>query len=447
MSSRIHKKHRLRARQKFGKYRIGKLVGHGGFANVYQASDTLEGIQVALKVPHARLVDEETLEGFKKEVRITASLDHPNILPIKNASFIEEQFVIAYPLGCGTLDERLTRRIALKTVFSYAEQLLHALAHAHERRVVHCDVKPDNIILFPEERLRLTDFGIAKVALRTLRADGTGTIGYVSPDQAFGKPSYRSDVFSVGLVIYRMLAGELPEWPFEWPFRGVERLRRKVGPDFIAFLRRSLEVDPKKRFQDARQMLLAFNRVAKLETKNGGKRKPSKPAEGNGSAPRDWKTVRRRQFLREYGKLLEVRHRCRRCAGPVSETMRHCPWCRADRKQHRGDVRFPLECPRCHRGVKSDWRFCPHCWGGLIGEETTRRYSDRRYEARCSNASCERKDLMPFMRYCPWCNTKVRRKWAIPGSKSRCKSCGWGVLGEFWSFCPWCSAATPSRKA
>jgi serine/threonine protein kinase len=88
-----------------------------------------------------------------------------------------------------------------------------AYAHAHNR-VIHCDVKPDNFILFPDNVLKLADFGIAKVAYQTLRASGSGTVGYVAPEQAMGKPSFRSDVFSLGLILYRMFSGVLPEWPY-----------------------------------------------------------------------------------------------------------------------------------------------------------------------------------------------------------------------------------------
>jgi len=168
----------LKARQLLGKYRIAGRLGEGGFATVYRAYDTIEGIPVALKIPHPRLVTKDVLESFRKEVRLTANLDHPNILPIKNAEFVGKQFVIAYPLGEGTLDQRLKRRLATRTALHYAEQMLEALAFAHRHRIIHCDIKPDNFILFPGGRVRLADFGIAKVARSTalLNAKGTGTI-------------------------------------------------------------------------------------------------------------------------------------------------------------------------------------------------------------------------------------------------------------------------------
>jgi eukaryotic-like serine/threonine-protein kinase len=248
----------LKARQRLGKYRIEKRLGNGGFATVYRAMDTIEGMRVALKIPHAEIITDEVLNDFRREVRLAVQLEHPNILPLKNASFIDKHFVIALPLGEKTLAERLEKRMSLTTAFDYGEQLLEAIAFAHRQKIIHCDIKPENLILFPAGRLKLTDFGIAKVAQKTVRGSGTGTVGYMAPEQAMGKPSLRSDVFSAGLVIYRMLTGVWPEYPFEWPPPGYHRLRGRVHPDLIAVLRKAIQLNPRKRYRDAEQMLAAY---------------------------------------------------------------------------------------------------------------------------------------------------------------------------------------------
>ena len=254
----------LKARQMLGKYRIRRRIGAGAFATVYEAYDTIEGIPIALKVPNLDPLDRESLRAIHREVRLTARLEHENILPLRNAMMIDGHFVIATPLGQQTLTDRLHYRLGPKTALTYAEQLIDALAYAHEVRVIHCDIKPDNVILFPEKHARLADFGIAKVALktRTIMGSGQGTVGYIAPEQAMGKPSFRSDVFSMGLLIYRMFSGELPAWPFDWPLPGAERLRRTVSRDFVSFLRRSIEVRERKRFRDGVQMRRAFQAVA-----------------------------------------------------------------------------------------------------------------------------------------------------------------------------------------
>jgi serine/threonine-protein kinase len=433
----------LKPRYMLDKYRIDRRIARGAFANVYRAYDTIEGVRVALKIPHPHLMTGRALGDFRHEVRVMARLDHPNILPIKNASFIGERFVIVYPLGERSLAERLTRRMSLRMMVCFAEQMLSALAHAHARRIIHCDVKPENFILFPENRLRLADFEIAKIAMRTVKASGEGTIGYVAPEQAMGRPTFQSDVFSAGLILYRMMSGKLPEWPYDWPPPAFERLRRQ-HPDVIAFLRRALEIAPEKRFPSAVQMLAELRRLRHrvLNHAPRRRRRASAPVAG-----RDWKELRLRQFSRQFGKALDARHACRRCGGPVSEAMSACPWCATRRDVHREGSRFPASCPRCRRGMKLDWRFCPWCFGGEVGPRSDRRYTDVRYAGRCGNPSCPRGQLMPFMRYCPWCRRKVHRPWKIEGTSDRCASCGWGVAGAYWDFCPWCASRLRNRVA
>jgi serine/threonine-protein kinase len=420
----------------FGKFRIVRRIAEGGFADVYKAYDTLEGIHVALKLPHPYLIAERALDDFLKEVRITARLDHPNILQLKTATYIGDEFVIVYPLGEKTLAHRMGTRLSLRTIMDYSTQMLEALAFAHRKRVIHCDIKPENFIIFPGDRLKLGDFGIAKLASRvTLSASGSGTVGYVAPEQALGKPSLRSDVFSLGLIIYRMLTGSLPSWPFDWPPPGFERLRRKVHSDFIQFLRKALEVDARRRYPSAVQMLAAFRRVrGRVENPVNRKRRRRRSARSNG---RDWRTIQLKEFKRDFARDLEAHHHCGRCRGPISESMMCCPWCGHKPRTFRGKTRFPARCRHCKRGMKLDWRFCPYCYSGLQGPRSNRSFSDVRYEATCS--SCKG-DLMPFMRYCPWCHRKVKRKWKIDRSPHKCSRCGWGVLRDYWKICPWCTA-------
>ncbi len=430
---------KLKAKQKLGKYKIERVLADGGFARVYRARDTIEGTKVALKIPHQNLMSPQALEIFKKEVRLTARLDHPNILPLKNANFIDDMFVITIPLAQQTLEQRLRTRLSLKTALEYTEQILEGLAEAHSESIIHCDMKPENILLFPENRLRITDFGIARVARRTLMVSGSGTLGYIAPEQAMGKASFASDVFSTGLVLWRMFSGKLPEWPFRQPLPGYERLRKRLHPNFVAFLLRAIDTEPSRRFPDAGAMLRAFQRLKPSALKRGDKKKKQQAA-AKARQKNDWRFVLFKQFQREFGKQLESKNTCARCSGPIAETMQHCPWCGhgVAKPKFKGTPRFPYQCPRCERGVKADWKFCPHCYGGAIGPQSNREFSDRRYTGRCSNTKCGRKTLMPFMRYCPWCNRKVRKPWTIAGSRDRCKSCGWGVLGSFWKVCPWC---------
>jgi serine/threonine-protein kinase len=184
---------------------------------------------------------------------------------LKDASFIDGRFVITCKLGEKTLGDRLRNRIAFDTALQYIDQMIDGVAYAHRNRIIHCDIKPENMILLPDGRLQLMDFGIAKVAQRTIVktmiASGSGTVGYMAPEQAMGRPSARSDVFSIGLIAYKILTGHLPEWPFDWPPTGYATLRRKAHPDLIAVIRRSLEMRPSRRYRDANDLLRAFRAV------------------------------------------------------------------------------------------------------------------------------------------------------------------------------------------
>jgi serine/threonine-protein kinase len=420
----------FRARQKLGKYRITGRIASGPMADVYRAFDTIHKASVALKIP--KTGQNVSVEDFLREVQVAVSLDHPNILAVKNASYIDGHFVIAMELGEESLASRQERRMSTARALDLAEQALAALAFAHENRIIHCDIKPENYILFPENRLKLADFGFAKISLRTLKASGSGTIDYIAPEQAMGRPKFQSDVFSVGLVLYRLLSGKLPEWPFNWPMIGHDRLKTRVGPELADVLRRAIQLDPADRYKDAIQMYSAFQRV-----KSRARRQRRSKTRASGKQGSSWRQLQWREFQRQYRKELDTRHQCRRCEGPVAESMYACPWCGFDNPARGSHTTMPAHCPRCERGVKLDWNYCAWCYGPGFQQETNRHYPDKRYIARCSNLRC-REPLMAHMRYCPWCRGKVKRNWKIQGSRQRCSACKSGVVREFWNYCAWC---------
>ncbi|TWT86579.1 Serine/threonine-protein kinase StkP [Pseudobythopirellula maris] len=438
---------KLRKGARLGKYRVERKLGDGGFATVYRAYDTLEGQRVALKIPNKSVLDAEAEADFLKEIRLAAKLRHPHIMPLKSADTIDGRYVLAYPLGEKSLADRLQSRLSLAKALEFAEQMTAAVAHAHSERVIHCDIKPENFIITPDG-LMLTDFGIAIVALRTVRGSGSGTVGYCAPEQAMGKPSFRSDVFSLGLVIYRMLAGVLPEYPFTWPPPGVERMKRKVHADLLTVLRRAIDLDPKRRYASAAPMLTALRSAARKSLSTGrtagsARAKATRRRTSTHTSSIGWQEVQWRHYLRLFGKALGGHCPCTSCGAPVAEAMAACPWCGVARKKHKGPTVLPTVCPRCDRGLKADWRYCPWCFGAGFEPESDRPLADKLATGKCANASCDRKQLRPFMRYCPWCRTKVRKKWKLePASddhpKSKCPRCACGVAVGFWGWCPWC---------
>ena len=356
----------LRARQKVDKYRIVGRIASGPLADVYRAYDTIQKMHVALKIPRSdgEIMREELLH----EVQVATKLKHPNILSVLNASYIGDRFVIAMELGTESLAERIERRISTARALDLAGQGLTALAFAHEHRIIHCDIKPENFILFPGNQLRLADFGFAKLSLRTLKASGSGTIDYIAPEQAMGRPKFQSDVFSMGLVLYRLFSGKLPEWPFEWPLPAYDRLTARVRPEFVEMLKNAIQLDPAKRYRDATQMLAAFERASSHARRQ--KRARAKNGSRRGSS---WRAMQWREFQRKYRKELDTRHHCRRCEGPVAESMQCCPWCGFDHPSRGSESTMPSSCPRCERGAKNDWDYCAWCYGpGFVEEERFR---------------------------------------------------------------------------
>ena len=252
----------LRARQQLGKYRIEKRLANGPRAAVYKAYDTIHGVKVALKIPDPSIMDDDFMDEFRREAKLSVRMEHPNVLPIQNACFIDEYFVIAMPVGIETLADRMTRRMSTALGLDFTRQALAAVAHAHSRKIIHCDVKPENFIIFEDNRLRLTDFGFSRFAVRTLKGgSGSGTVGYLAPEQALGRPMFQSDVFSLGLVIYQLFSGRLPDWPFKWPPPGYARIRSKLRPKMLAWLHKAIEFKPQDRFSSAVAMEKAFNKI------------------------------------------------------------------------------------------------------------------------------------------------------------------------------------------
>ena len=201
------------------RYRIVKPLGSGGMADVFLAHDDVLDRDVALKVMSARYAsDEEFVERFKREAQSAAALSHPNIVSIFDRGEAEEgtYYIAMEYLPGGTLKDRILKRGALppRTAAAVALQIAEALCAAHERDVVHRDIKPHNILITGAGDVKVTDFGIARAASSsTMTRTGhiLGTAHYISPEQAMGEPvGPASDLYSLGVVLYEMLTGELP---------------------------------------------------------------------------------------------------------------------------------------------------------------------------------------------------------------------------------------------
>lgn len=202
-----------------GRYAVKEVIGTGGMSIVYKAEDTQEGRLVALKVLKEEFVREpKSRRRFLNESRAIAMLSHENIVDVLDVNFEGDvQYIVMEYLEGPTLKEYMVEHGALDVydALHIVEQILSALKHAHERGVVHRDIKPQNIILVDgNETVKVMDFGIAHVqnySTITISDKAIGTVHYISPEQAKGRPAdERSDIYSTGVILYEMLTGKLP---------------------------------------------------------------------------------------------------------------------------------------------------------------------------------------------------------------------------------------------
>src|SRR5438309_1648255 len=205
-----------------GRYRLDARIGRGGMSTVYRAFDTVLERPVAIKLMHREIAsDSDHLERFRREARAVAQLNHPHIVTVIDAGddgdprFPTPYIVFEYVEG-ETLKQRIRRcgRLAIPEAVAYALEIARALGAAHDRGIVHRDIKPQNVLIDTEGAAKVTDFGIARtIAEEGLTADGRvlGTTDYVSPEQALGRPvEGQSDLYSLGVVLFEMLVGEVP---------------------------------------------------------------------------------------------------------------------------------------------------------------------------------------------------------------------------------------------
>ena len=420
---------RLTRRRVLGKYQLEKRLGIGGYCEVWKARDRVEDIWVALKIPQADVNGKRDNQTILREVRLVAQLRHPHIMPVKNAEIIDGHAILATELSVGTLDDK-SRPMGVRKIMSIVIQVLQGLAYAHDHRMVHCDVTPGNIFLFPNGRAALGDFGISfhlKGRMKTV--DDYGTPGYVAPEQAYGRPTYRSDCFAVGLVLYEYLTGRLPRWPFKWPMPQEQRLRQRTNVEFVKFIKKALSVDPAKRFANAQKMLTAMHQAMPRALKTA----LALPSAGEKKL--DWRQLRRQTYTKRYSKIFPLLYLCVDCGEPVAEAMRICPWCSSTKNRYDDCTQLTHICSRCHKGILGEWRYCPWCYGSGFEPQIPEKRLNIAHHAHCSHCSGK---ITRFMRYCPWCRRKHQKPWRVWPFPEICGKCGWSVDTNYWNYCPWC---------
>jgi serine/threonine-protein kinase len=262
------------------RYVIKRKLGSGGMADVYLAEDQELGRRVALKLLDDRHAsDEQFVERFRREAQSAAGLNHPNIVSIFDRGRAEGTYYIAMEYLDGrTLKELLVRNgpTPIPIAIDYARQILSALSFAHRNGIVHRDIKPHNIVVGGDGRLKVTDFGIARSGASQMTEVGSivGTAQYLSPEQARGAPvDPRSDLYSLGVVLYEMLTGAVPftgDTPVEIAMKHLSQvptppseLRADIPHDLDAVVTRALAKDPDQRYGSAEEMDADLARVAR----------------------------------------------------------------------------------------------------------------------------------------------------------------------------------------
>ena len=201
-----------------GRYEIREIIGVGGMAVVYKAYDIIDDRIVAIKIlKDEYLSNEELKRRFKNESKAIAVLSHPNIVRVYNVSFGDRlQYIVMEYVDGITLKEYIEQQgvINWKEAVHFVGQILAALQHAHDKGIVHQDIKPQNIMLLQDGTIKVTDFGIARFSrsdVNTISDKAIGSVHYISPEQARGEMTdEKADIYSVGVVMYEMLTGQLP---------------------------------------------------------------------------------------------------------------------------------------------------------------------------------------------------------------------------------------------
>lgn len=261
-----------------GRYEIHELIGVGGMANVYRCYDTVDDREVAIKILKDEFLDNaDFIRRFKNESKAIAVLSHPNIVRVYDVSFGDMiQYIVMEYIDGITLKEYIALQgiIKWKEALHLTTQILRALQHAHEKGIVHRDIKPQNIMLLQDGTIKVTDFGIARnfnSATRTMTEQAIGSVHYIAPEQAKGgNTDGKTDIYSIGVMMYEMLTGKLPFVADNavsvaiMQLQSTPKLPRDINPDIPYGLQEitvhAMEKNPVKRYESAQAMLNDIDR-------------------------------------------------------------------------------------------------------------------------------------------------------------------------------------------
>ena len=264
-----------------GRYEVQEIIGVGGMSVVYKAYDNVDDRIVAIKILKDEFLNnEEFKRRFKNESKAIALLSHENIVRVYDVNFGEKlQYIVMEYIDGITLKEYINKQnsITWNDAVYFMTQILRAVQHAHDKGIVHRDIKPQNIILLPNGTLKVTDFGIARFSrseTKTLTEQAIGSVHYIAPEQAKGEQTdERADIYSMGVVLYEMLAGKVPfdsENAVSVALMQVQANAEKltqINPNIPKGLEQicvhAMQKNPDDRYQSATEMLLDIEEIIK----------------------------------------------------------------------------------------------------------------------------------------------------------------------------------------
>lgn len=265
-----------------GRYEVQEIIGVGGMSVVYKAYDKVDDRIVAVKVLKDEFLNNDDFKRrFKNESKAIALLSHDNIVRVYDVNFGEKlQYIVMEYIDGITLKEYINKQgsITWNDALYFMTQILKAVQHAHDKGIVHRDIKPQNIILLPNGNLKVTDFGIARFSrseTRTLTEQAIGSVHYIAPEQAKGElTDEKADIYSIGVVLYEMLSGKVPfeaDSAVSVALMQVQANAEKlteINPDIPVGLEQicihAMQKNPEDRYQSATEMLFDIEEIVKF---------------------------------------------------------------------------------------------------------------------------------------------------------------------------------------
>lgn len=263
------------------RYEIKSILGYGGMAVVYNAYDVIEKKYVAIKILKEEFLEnEDFIKRFNNESKTIAVLSHPNIVKIYDVSFGDKiQYIVMENIDGITLKEYIDqqKKVPWKEAVHFTIQILKALSHAHNKGIIHRDIKPQNIMLLRDGTIKVTDFGIAKFSdqeTRTMTDRAIGSVHYISPEQAKGEiTDEKSDLYSVGIILYEMLTGKLPFtadnavsvaiMQLQTAPKPLRQIDSEIPEGLEEITLKAMQKNPKYRYDSAEDMLFSIDEFRK----------------------------------------------------------------------------------------------------------------------------------------------------------------------------------------